>query len=697
MSQIPPKLDLNTSDLVQVGQLTASLRHILSFANKACIVAKHSLEPHYMVWKIINKMTSKNTLSNLAILKVNYDEHGDDFVQNFVPFVAEGLRRQTHDLISLKDLQTTIETSFGIRIPQGALQTILNRAKKKGYVTNSNGALYRNLGTIPDDFEQQSHKTLSIQRSVIDKLVKYAKVSHGHELSEADAEKTLLGYLQEQSLPILQTAIDGKPLDIGIEGVPFHEYILGNFLLHLEEKDPVGFAHIETITKGQMLASLLYVPDLNKISKKFNDLTVFLDTRIVLRTLGLEGSGFQEPCLELINVLQKMGVKIACFRQTFDELHGILGALENALKNPRQLKTRAFPVMEFALSQRWRASDIQLISSELETKLKKLNIYLREKPDHTIPLGVNETKFSEIIAKNVVGQSIEAQRHDLDCCTAIHRLRKGQTKYEFENCGYIFATSNSSLARAAAEFFIEEYERFSIPLCINDHALATLAWVKNPEVSSELSKKMLIADSYAAIRPSRDLWKKYLAEINKQLELGNITDDQFQLLRFNLAARNALLETTHGIADAFTEGTIPEVLERVQKNITKDFEDQLDSQKELTIQKTQELNKFTNHLNALISKVSRLTGKFCSYLVVVAAFTICAIGLFLTLPASVSGVDINLLQNGAQWLKVTIVIFSIATICGLLFGLTFCSMGKRLERTVAGKCERALRKILTAL
>jgi hypothetical protein len=607
-----------------------------------------------------------------------------------VPFIAEGLRRQPHDLISLSELQSILEASFGIRIPQGALQTILGRARKKGYVTNSQGALYRNLAAIPDDFEQQSHQTLAIQRSIITRLINYAKTFHTYELSELDAEKSLLSYLHEKIVPILQTALDGKPLAIEIHNVPYREYILGNFLIHLEQEDPIGFSQIETITKGQMLASLLFLPDLNKVSQKFSDLTVFLDTKIILRALGLEGAGFQEPCLELISVLQGMGVHTACFKQTFDELHGILDALENSLKTPSDVRTRAFPVMEFALSQRWRASDIHLFKGELELKLKKIRIYVREKPDHSIPLGVNETKFAETIAKYVTGQSEQAQRHDLDCCTSIHRLRSGQAKYEFETCRYIFVTSNGNLVRATSEFFINEYERFTIPLCITDHNLATLAWVKNPKVSAELSKKMIIADSYAAIRPSRDLWKKYLGEINRQREAGAITDDQFQLLRFNLVARNALLETTQGLADAFTEGTIPEVLERVQKNITRDLEGQLQAQTEFGRRANEEFAQYKENLRGRAASIARAVGKLTYGFFVGAVTIICCFGLFLTLPSSLTGVDINALTGNIWWMKLAIGIFSAMTMFGLIFGLTFFSVGRKAQNFVARHCERFL-------
>lgn len=638
-------------------------------------------------------MPYTNALTSLAILKVNYDEQGTDFVQNFVPFVAEALRRQVHDIVSLAELQSGVEVAFGIRIPQGALRTMLKRAQSKGYVTNNAGVFYRNLAAIPDDFAQQSHQTITMQQSVTAKFIAYAKTDHNQSLDESAAEKLLLTYIQEKSIPILQTAMDGKPLNIETKAVPYQEYLVASFLLHLDQTDLVGFSHIEAITKGQMLASLLFVSDLNKVLQKFADLTAYLDTQLILRALGFEGDGFREPCLELIAALHRMGVNIACFKQTLDEIRGILDALVNSLKSSSHVKKKTFPVMEYAVSQKWRASDIELKIATLEVDLRRLHIYVRDKPDHTTALGLNETEFAEVIGKHVVGQKVEAQRHDLDCCTSIHRLRKGQAKYDIETCQYIFVTSNLALARAASEFFINQYERFTVPLCVNDHTLATLAWVKDPLFSADLSKKMLIADSYAAIRPSRDLWRKYIDEINKQLEHGSISDDQFQLLRFTLVAKNALLDMTHGRADAFTEGTVPEVLERVQKNMTRDVLDQLAAQTALLKKTSETSNTQRTRVLDRIAAISKHTGRLTFLALIAILVLTTSVGLFATLPASLIGFDINLMSTGGNWLRFAIVIFCGISLGALLYGISFLSLGEKIEAIVYRKVTQVLRKL----
>ena len=48
-------------------------------------------------------------LVSLAILKVNRDRLGRDYIENFVPFVGEALRQSTDDVVSLPQLQEGLE------------------------------------------------------------------------------------------------------------------------------------------------------------------------------------------------------------------------------------------------------------------------------------------------------------------------------------------------------------------------------------------------------------------------------------------------------------------------------------------------------------------------------------------------------------------------------------------------------------
>jgi len=583
-------------------------------------------------------------LTSLAILKVNWDQRGHDYVQNFIPFIAEGLQRCPDNHVSVTKLQEIIKDSFGLIIPQGAINTLLRRAQREGYVRRESGVFIRNLDAIPQDFRVVRENAARQQRALIQKMVTFCKERHNIQWSEEEAENALLSHLQSSCVPILAASVVGCPIPPPGVKVANAEFLISSFIVHLDETDPEGFGFLETVMKGNLLATALFLPDIAKAKQKFADLEAYIDTRILLRALGLEGEGLKGPCIELLTLLYEMNVSLACFDITFSELSRILDAAQYALKDPRhQHKQGLFSVYEHLHSIGARASDVELIIANLEKSLKRLHIHIKPCPPHTIQLGLDEKKLEQIVSEELPDQRHEAQRHDVDCLTAIHRLRKGQVFSEVERCKFIFVTSNSALARAGAKFsrIASESERITVPLCINDHMLATLAWVKNPTYATNFSKHRLIADSYAALRPSNELWRKYLNEISRLRENGELTDHDYHLLRFSTVARNALLDATLGSPDAFTEGTVPEVLEVARADARKEVESRLKEEMAMraaAVSETQSLHerlasqrrRQDERFNEIASNIGRCAGTG----VYLALFMVFAIGFYATMPPS---------------------------------------------------------------
>lgn len=517
----------------------------------------------------------EESLTSLAILKVNWDDKGHDYVENFVPFVVEALKAAPQDQISVTEVQVYIRQNFGLLIPQGALNTLLRRAERRGYVRWEHRVCVRNNTSLDSNFERTRSNVRRQQEALISKLIQYCQDQHGITWSLAESEEALLSHLQNACIPILIASVDGCAIPLSQRKVPHAEYVISAFVIHLHKSDPEGFTFLETVLKGSMLANALILPDISKTNKKFKNLSVYLDTKVILRALGLEGENLQAYCEEFLALLYESNINLYCFDITLDELRGILDAAQCALKDTNFVARSGFLVYEHFVSKGLRASDVELIIADLERSIKKLHVRVKASPPHAVELGLNEEHLSKIIKEELPFQRLEAQRHDIDCLTAIHRLRKAQVRSEIETCDYVFVTTNNSLATASAKFCAEEYERSTVPLCVNDYTLATLAWVKNPTIAADFSRNRLIADSYAALQPSSQLWKKYSDEISRLQKRGGITEDDYHLLRFSIVARNALLQATLGSPDAFTEGTVPEILEAARADARREAEQEL--------------------------------------------------------------------------------------------------------------------------
>jgi hypothetical protein len=89
----------------------------------------------------------------------------------------------------------------------------------------------------------------------------------------------------------------------------------------------------------------------------------------------------------------------------------------------------------------------------------------------------------------------------------------------------------------------------------------------------------IIADAYAALNPPDALWKEYLEEIDRLNTTGRISAEDYHLLRFSMEAKGALMAITLGDPEAFTEGTVDEILERARAAARRGVEVERDDEK----------------------------------------------------------------------------------------------------------------------
>src|SRR5690606_15595195 len=76
---------------------------------------------------------------SLAVLKVNWDQQGRDYLSNFLPFVVDALKFSKETVVSLPAIGDYLRSHYRLEIPAGALQLILKRAAKAGFVRRASG------------------------------------------------------------------------------------------------------------------------------------------------------------------------------------------------------------------------------------------------------------------------------------------------------------------------------------------------------------------------------------------------------------------------------------------------------------------------------------------------------------------------------------------------------------------------------
>ncbi len=107
--------------------------------------------------------------------------------------------------------------------------------------------------------------------------------------------------------------------------------------------------------------------------------------------------------------------------------------------------------------------------------------------------------------------------------------------------------------------------------------MTNLLWLKKPTAAPDLPRNRVIADCYAATQPSDRLWRAYLDEIQKLEARGDITEEDYYLLRYDLEAKTTLMDLTQGDEEAFTQGTVQEILSAIRSDIQKEKQHEVEA------------------------------------------------------------------------------------------------------------------------
>ena len=528
-----------------------------------------------------------STLTSLAILKVNWDQRGIDYIENFVPFVVECAQNSPEDVISLPSIRVMLLDNFGLALPHHALRMIITRATKRGFFRRKNNILYTDREECDSlDFKRTKKKVESTYEKIIEHLRTFVHDRHQESWTHSDAEAAILDFLRDDSLTFLFNFVEPTHK---IQHSGDRRFLVASFIGFLQQSHRSILNDLVLLARGQLFANALYLPHASGIRKRFRNTAIYFDTRFLIFAAGFAGPDRAAPCLDLLELCSRYGADLRSFIATHNELQGIVNACASRLRT-RQLRYAHGPIIEYFIETKKTASDLELMVVRLPNKLKRLGITVVNAP----PFDKHKYQVDESALENHLDRAIgynnpKARVHDVNCISAINRLRRGRRFRDVEECRAIFVTTNTKLVEATRQQF--SYDHGEVSLAITDDALANLLWLKDPAVASSLPRKQLIANAYAAMQPSERLWQLYLKEIASLQEEDKVTEEEYMLLRYSLSAKYALMDLTHGQTDAFTDGTVPEILQHAVEKISARSNAEIESKNQRIRRTEEELQK----------------------------------------------------------------------------------------------------------
>lgn len=612
-------------------------------------------------------------IGSLAYLKATWSEDSNH-LDHFIPFIATLISQKRYKSIDSTNLIQDFTREFGFKVPYHPMMAILQRAKESGVIKKTASGKFVPVESrvIELDFSSESKKHQIKQNEVIGKLQLFAATNYKVTLSKDEAEVSLLVLLGSNDNELLK--YEGGPFAVDIK--ESQKYIVAKFIEHIYANDHDLFKFLTDYEVGLMLSNSLLHLDLIRYKHLTPGLCCYLDTRFLLRLLGIEGIDRKEFYEEFIATLSKEGALLHLFNHTYDELIGILTESEKWVGERGYDPTRSSLATRYFIENNYSKSDIALFKVRVKTILDEFKIIRTEAPnyeenDHLLPINeaILYQKIVQLYSERGSDFNEEEKKYtilrDVKSILSTIKLRANHFPDSIENAKHIFVTTNSALAFISKILYSDAYSKgFVIPPCITDTFLGTLIWVNSPSKVSVIYEKKIIADCYAALQPNPILLKKFNIELDNLKTIGKLTSDEYFMMKSHKVALALLQEKTLGDPENFTDQTPEEIYHAIQEQIRNEEREKLNLEQINHVKTINKLSTAESTLNTITDKATKIATKVSqaiTALIFFAALALFVLGLY-------SSLDSEFLASNKPLRYSLLFLYAIITSAALYYG-----------------------------
>lgn len=479
------------------------------------------------------------SLIGYAILKARYDGEGKTYIDNFEQFVLSVIDQYDGKPMTVKVAAEKVKKDFGIEIPVEVVKRIGRHADRNGRLRRDSEGRFIGLtplgkSDLPDlngEISKYRRAEAVLEQGLRECVKQMCKSDT--DLLEVDWKCELKKYIESQSVDIIRhwRGVDVRTVsDDDVLRLTRDErirYVISEYVTSMYLSATESFQALVSLAQGAMLSTLLEGQSWDEVPK-IDNLSVALDTSIVLDLLNLQGSERHIAAEDVLNMIRANGVHCFVFQNTLSEIDSILNSVECVLRGEFE-PGRLDGVLEYAYKHSLKPSDIAICRDKVEGALEKMSVNIMSNPTYEQIYCLDEEKLEHAIHKCVFHKNPLALNHDVVALSAIHRMRRGRAGARMENARYLFVTANTAVVRGCRQF--ADDERYSYPLAISFEDLATRLWLRAPLASENVPKDLLVASAYAGLRPNQRVWDEVLKNIEQARRENVIGDEEARILR----------------------------------------------------------------------------------------------------------------------------------------------------------------------
>lgn len=472
------------------------------------------------------RFPSPKGLATIALLKARLDK-SQDYIGLFMPFVTDAIANIGKTNFIISDVQQKIQERHNIAIPQHSIAILLKRLSKDRKI-KYDSKHYVNLGKVkPSGVQLKKQANERNNNLLADQFIEFSKDNNFDIESRDKALELIINFLEDNKVSFLLEFNDADHTSSLLSAE--ENKIIAEFIQSIVFVDSKLKEILKSILEGLVVYNTATLEDVSYANRKLKGLNVFLDSQFLFQLLGYENDAQKNLANETIELLRKNDVQLLVFDKTVYEMQRILKFYEVNIGTSYGIRKISRNLMgRYFISNNYKQSDIRQISALLIENLTKIGISTKQTPQRKPEFTFDEKKLAEILSdktKDNINEEEPRVVHDVNCAAAILTLRGHNRSTNLVLTKYIFATSSFQVVNNVTTWYRNE-EKATVGPFIHVRILTNIAWLKKPELSTNLKLHELITLCQSILRPSREVWKMFIEHLDKLERENKITSKE---------------------------------------------------------------------------------------------------------------------------------------------------------------------------
>jgi hypothetical protein len=521
------------------------------------------------------------TLYALAFLSYNWETNHKDIIDSYIPLCCNICYEKGHKKLTREELRQDLLQTYGIRIPLGAVESILKRMAKEEFLRRDAGEYYVLDAKVHSTAKTSSKIELTLGfETLVSEIIAFSADNFDTSFNKNEIEDGLINFFKDNDLDILFANNEPNGTSRGVlpdvKESKKAKYIIAKYITQLQADNPERFNLVVKLAMGYFIASLITYKDLQNFSGNLKGVEIFLDAPIIFSLIGLNGTSNLNLTKELVDSLLSNGAKLKIFRVNYSE---VINSIQDAISRLTTKKydlSKSSRVLRTALREGLTSQSLQLRLNQLDGMLNNNSVVLVDSPtlsSNEKIYQIDESKLGALITDlyTVNGDSTvpyykaNTIERDVESISNIFKIRKHLFATSLRSCKAIFLTNNERIAYAAKRFEKDEWKYQSlIPVCVTDIFLSTILWANYPTKNNDLKVKQLMSECYNITELDNRILVKFYGDVKKMHSENKINDEQFYLLSANNIIYTVLEQKTYNDIEEYTDQTPAEILEDIQ-------------------------------------------------------------------------------------------------------------------------------------